>query len=92
MADLYKPISRQEALTALVNKFGAVEVARYYLNDAISDLQSLEVGLADNNPLQAASVCGSLREAITNLRVLLDNKDYRPSIEKTVKSKLNSNE
>lgn len=90
MADLYKPISRQEALTALVNKFGAVETARYYLNDALSDLQSLEVGLAENNPLQAASVCGSLREAITNLRVLLDNKDYRPSIEKAVKSKLSN--
>lgn len=90
MADLYKPISRQEALTALVNKFGAVETARYFLNDALSDLQTLEVGLAENNPLRAASVCESLHDTITNLRVLLDNKDYRPSIEKAVKSKLSN--
>ena len=90
MADLYKPISRQEALTALVNKFGAVETARYFLNDALSDLQTLEVGLAENNPLRAAAVCESLHSTITNLRVLLDNKDYRPSIEKAVKSKLSN--
>lgn len=88
MADVYKPISRQEVLNALVMKFGAVETARYFLNDALSDLQTMEVGIADNNQLKAAEVCGSLHESLSNLRVLLEKKENKPSIEKEVKSNL----
>ena len=88
MEEIYKPISRQEVITALVNKFGAVETARYFLNDALSDLQTMEVGVADNNPMKAAEVCGSLHEALTNLRVLLEKKENKPSIEGAVKKEL----
>lgn len=88
MADIYTPISRQEVMRALVNKFGAVETARYFLNDALSDLQTMEVGVGDNNPLQAIKSCESLKESLTNLRALLENKDYKPSIEKAVKKNL----
>lgn len=88
MADIYTPISRQEVMRALVSKFGAVETARYFLNDALSDLQTMEVGVGDNNPLQAIKSCESLKESLTNLRALLENKDYKPSIEKAVKKNL----
>lgn len=86
--DIYKPISRQEAVAALVGKFGAVETARYFLNDALSDLQTMEVGLSENNPLLAAKTCGSLVENLTNLRALLEKKEYKPSIEGEVKRNL----
>lgn len=88
MAEIYTPISRQEVLKALVNKFGAVETARYFLTDALSDLQSMEVGVGDNNPLLAMKNCESLKENLTNLRTLLENKDYKPSIEKAIKKNL----
>lgn len=88
MAEIYTPISRQEVLKALVNKFGAVETARYFLTDALSDLQSMEVGVGDNNPLLAMKNCESLKENLTNLRTLLENKDYKPSVEKAVKENL----
>lgn len=88
MAEVYTPISRQEVLHALVNKFGAVETARYFLTDALSDLQSMEVGIGDNNPLLAMKNCESLKENLTNLRTLLENKDYKPSIEKSIKNTL----
>lgn len=88
MAEIYTPISRQEVLKALVNKFGAVETARYFLTDALSDLQSMEVGIGDNNPLLAMKNCESLKENLMNLRTLLENKDYKPSVEKAVKKNL----
>lgn len=88
MAEIYTPISRQEVLHALVNKFGAVETARYFLTDALSDLQSMEVGIGDNNPLLAMKNCESLKENLTNLRTLLENKDYKPSVEKAIKKNL----
>ena len=88
MAEVYTPISRQEMLKALVNKFGAVETARYFLTDALSDLQSMEVGVGDNNPLLAMKNCESLKENLTNLRTLLENKDYKPSVEKEIKKNL----
>ena len=88
MAEVYTPISRQEVLKALVNKFGAVETVRYFLNDALSDLTSMEVGVGDNNPLLAMKNCESLKENLMNIRALLENKDYRPSVEKAVKNNL----
>lgn len=88
MAELYKPISRKEVLTALVNKFGAVETLRYYLGDALSDLQSMEVGLGENNQMLAAKNCGSLRESLDNIRILLDEKNNRGGVEKTIKENL----
>lgn len=88
MDNIYKPISRQEVIAALVSKFGAVETARYYLNDALSDLQTMEVGIAENNQMKASEVCGSLHEALSNLRVLLEKKEYKPSIEGAVKKEL----
>lgn len=80
----YMPISRQEMLKALVNKFGGVETARYFLNDALSDLQSVEVGVGDNNPMLAAKSIGSLRESLENLRTLLEKKENKPAIEKEI--------
>ena len=88
MDNIYKPISRQEALNALVTKFGAVETARYFLTDALSDLQTMEVGLGDNNPLLAVKCCQSLADNLTNLRNLLEKKEYKPGIEKEVKNNL----
>ncbi len=88
MDDIYKPISRVEVLEALVRKFGAVETARYFLNDAISDLQSMEVGIGDNNPMQAVKSCESLKENLTNLRALLEKKENKGSLEKEIKTNL----
>lgn len=85
MAELYTPISRQEVIKALVNKFGAVETARYFLTDALSDLQSMEVGIGDNNPLQAIKNAESLKENLTNLRTLLEKKENKPALEKAMK-------
>ena len=88
MAEIYKPISRQEVLKTLVRQFGGVETARYFLNDALSDLQTLEVGIGDNNPLLAVKCCESLKESLTNMRVLLEDKDYKGGIEKEIKKTL----
>ena len=88
MDNIYKPISRKEVIDALVTRFGAVETARYFLNDALSDLQTMEVGIGDNNPLKTAEVCGSLHETLSNLRAILEKKENKPSIEKEVKSNL----
>lgn len=86
MAEVYTPISRQEVLKTLVSKFGGMEVVRYFLTDALSDLQTMEVGLADNNPLQAARCCESLKENLTNIRTLLEKKEYKPGVEKEIKN------
>lgn len=83
--DIYKPISRQEILSTLVAKFGGVEVARFYLADALSDLNTMEVGVGENNPIQVAKCVESLKENLTNLRTLLDKKEYKPGIEKEIK-------
>lgn len=88
MDNTYKPISRQEILSALVTKFGAVETARYYLNDALSDIQSIGVGVDSNNPLLAAKSIESLRESLENIRVLLEKKEYKGGIEKEIKNNL----
>jgi len=80
-----KPIDRKEIQKALVQKFGGVETARYYLADALSDLQSMEVGIAENNPMLAAKHCESIKENLANLKMLLDNKDYKPAIEGEIK-------
>ena len=77
-------ISRKEVLKALVGKFGGVETALYFLNDALSDLQTMEIGVSENNPLLAAKSLESLRENLTNLKNLLDNKDYKGSVEKEI--------
>ena len=79
-------ISRKEVLKALVGKFGGVETALYFLNDALSDLQTMEVGVADNNPLLATKSLESLKENLTNLKNLLDNKDYKGSVEKEIEN------
>lgn len=78
------PISRKEVLKALVGKFGGVETALYFLNDALSNLQTMEIGVAENNPLLAAKSLESLKENLTNLKNLLDNKDYKGSVEKEI--------
>ena len=88
MAEVYTPISRQEMLKALVNKFGAVETARYFLTDALSDLQSMEVGVGDNNALLAMKNCESLKQNLTYLRTLLEKKENKPSLEKEIKNNL----
>lgn len=77
-------INRREVLKALVGKFGGVETARYFLNDALSDLQTMEVGAAENNPLLTAKTLESLKENLMNLKNLLDNKDYKGSVEKEI--------
>lgn len=84
----YKQITRQEILNTLVSKFGAVEVARYYLSDALSDIQSLSVGIAENNPMLAARYVESLQEELTTIRTLLDKKENKPSIEKAIKDNI----
>lgn len=82
----YTPISRKDILKTLVRQFGGVEVARYYLGDALSDLQTLEVGISDNNPMLAVKSVESLKENLSNIRALLENKDYKPAIEKEIKN------
>lgn len=77
-------INRKEVLKALVSRFGGVETARYFLNDALSDLQTMEVGVSENNPLLAAKSLESLRESLSSLKSLLDEKDYKGSIEKEI--------
>ena len=79
-----QPINRKEVLKTLVRKFGGVETALYFLNDALSDLQTMEVGVADNNPLLATKSLESLKENLTNLKNLLDNKDYKGSVEQEI--------
>lgn len=79
-------MNRKEVQKALIRTFGGVETARYYLNDALSDLQTMEVGVAENNPLLAAKSLESLKENLSNLKMLLDEKDNKPSIEKEISS------
>lgn len=82
------PINRKEVLKALVRQFGGVETARYYLADALSDIQTIEIGVAENNQMLAAKAVESLKENLSKLKALLDEKDYKPSIEKEI-SRLN---
>jgi len=88
MAEVYKPISRQEILSTLVTKFGGVETARYFVSDALSDLQTMEVGVAENNALMTAKCIGSLRESLSSLRTLLEKKEYKGGIEKGIKENI----
>lgn len=83
-----KPINRKNILQSIVRSFGAVNAARYYVSDALSDLQVMELGAADNNPLKLAECVGSLRESLENLRLLLDDKDNKPSLEEEIKKRL----
>lgn len=86
--ETYKPISRLEIISTLVTKFGGVETARYFLNDALADIQSIDVGVGSNNPLLAAKSIESLRENLENLRTLLEKKEYKGGIEKEIKNNL----
>lgn len=83
-----KPMNRKEVLKTLVRQFGGVETALYFLNDALSDLQTLEVGVAENNPMLASKSVESIKENLANLKSLLDEKDYKPAVEKEI-SRLN---
>ena len=83
-----KPLTRKNMLQSAVSSFGAVRVASYYASNALSDLQTMDLGAADNNPLQVAKCIESLRDNLENLRALLDNKDNKPSIEKAIKESL----
>lgn len=85
MDDLYKPISRNDILQTLVAKYGGVETAQYFLSDAISDLNSMGVGMAENNPMLAAKYYESLHESLRNLQMLLEKRENKPSIEKAIK-------
>lgn len=84
----YKSITRQEILSTLVSKFGAVEVARYYLNDALSDIQSISIGISENNPMLAARHVESLYESLSTLKTMLDKKENKPPLEKEIKNTL----
>lgn len=88
MADVYTPISRTEMLKALTAKFGGVETVRYFLNDALSDLKTIEVGVGDNNPMQAAKAVDSLRENLENIRTVLEHKENKGGVEKEIKNTL----
>ena len=88
MDNLYAPITRKEALKALVAKFGAAETLRYYIADALSDLQTMEAGIADDRALYAVKSVESLRQNLEAARLLLDNKDNKPGIEGEVKKNL----
>lgn len=88
--DVYKPISRKEMLAALVRKFGGVETARYFLNDAIDDLRRMETGIGENNPMLAAKYFESLRTSISNIQVLLETKEYKPGIEGEIKGSIDN--
>ena len=88
MDNLYTPITKKEALKALVAKFGAAEVLRYYISDALSDLQTMEVGLADDKLCYAVKSVESLRQNLDTARMLLDNKDNKPAVEKDVRQNL----
>ena len=81
----YKPITRNEILATLVSKFGGVETLRYYLNDALSDLQSMEIGIAENNQMLAAKHCESLKENLSMMRSLVEKKEYKAPVEKEIK-------
>lgn len=85
MEDLYKPISRNDILQTLVTKYGGVETAQYFLSDAISDLNSMGVGMAENNPMLAAKYYESIHEALRNLQMLLEKRENKPSVEKAIR-------
>lgn len=86
--DLYTPISQKEVLKALVYKFGAAEVLRYFLANALSDISSIETGIGDNNPLLAVKSVESLRENLSMAKSLVDNKGNKPQIEGDIKNNL----
>lgn len=82
----YKPITQKEILSTLVMKFGGVETARYFLSNALSDLQTMEVGVGENNQMLASKSLESLRDNLTSLRELLEHKEYKGGIEKEIKN------
>lgn len=82
----YKPITRKEALSALVSRFGGVQTAKMILDDALSDVQHMGIGLTENNPLKASSTFESLYDNLSALKSLFDDKDNRPALEKQIKS------
>lgn len=88
MEDLYKPISRNDILQTLATKYGGVETVRYFLSDAISDLNSMGVGMAENNPMLAAKYYESLHESLRNIQMLLEKKENKPSVEKAIKDSI----
>lgn len=85
MDDLYKPISRNDILKTLVTKYGGVETVRYFLADAVSDLKSMGVGMAENNPMLAAKHYEALHEALYNIQMLLEKRENKPSVEKAIR-------
>lgn len=84
----YTPINNKEMLSALVQRFGGVETLRFFLADALSDMQSISVGISENNSLLAIKNVESLENNLTYIRALIDNKDNKPSIEKEIRKNI----
>lgn len=83
-----KPISTQEIIATLVSKYGGIETLNYYLYNALSDLQSMEVGVGENNPMLAIKSLESVRDNLTKIKIMVDHKEYRGGIEKTIKDNI----
>lgn len=80
-----KPISTREIIATLVSKYGGIETLNYYLANALSDIQSMEVGVGDNNPMLAVKSLESARENLNKIKLMVDHKEYRGGIEKEIK-------
>ena len=81
-------ITKQEMIRTLVVKYGAVQTARYFLQDACSGLSDINNGVAENNIIRTAGSIESLNTNLSYLRILLAEKDNIPSVEGTVKKEL----
>lgn len=75
-------ITRKGALLAVVSKYGAVETLRALIADLRSDLSTMEVGVADNNPLMVAKTVESMAQTIAGINSVLEQKKERKNIEK----------
>ena len=75
-------ITRKGALLAVVGKYGAVETLHALIADLRSDLSTMEVGVADNNPLMMAKTIESMTQTVANLNSILEQKEERKNIEK----------
>lgn len=77
-------ITRKGALLAVASRYGAVALVRSLLADLRSDLVGMDTGAAENNPLLVAKHIESMRQAVADLSVLFDDKDYRDGLENTI--------
>lgn len=73
-------MNKNEIISTLVAKYGAIETLRFYLRGVHDAANSMKVGIADDNQMLAVKDLESLVDNLQYIELIINNKDYRPAI------------